>query len=313
MKIVFFGTSEFAARLLTYLLDHNIEIVAVVTRPDKPRGRSLQLAPPPVKEALQKQGYDLPIHQPKKASTEEFETLLKQYQADLFLVVAYGEIIKQNLLSLPPLGCINVHASLLPAYRGAAPMQRALMDGVTVTGVTIMEMVLEMDAGNIIETAEIPVPNEMNLEELQEKLYSLSGPLLLKVISNLKVGRLTTYAQDSTKVTFAPKITAEEEVIHWARSANQIHNQIRALSPFPGTWCQIKIGNEIKRFKIKKSRVIQEMKGVPGTVLSSSKGECIVACGQGALRLEEVQLEGKKTMPIQDFLRGNSDFSFPNI
>ncbi len=312
MKIVFFGTSDFAARLLTYLLDHNVEIVAVVTRPDKPRGRSLQLTPPPVKETLQKQNRDLPIHQPKKASSEEFEEVLKQYQADLFLVVAYGEIIKQNLLSLPPLGCINVHASLLPAYRGAAPMQRALMEGVSVTGVTIIEMVLEMDAGNIIETAETSVPEEMNLGELQEKLFSLAAPLLLKIILNLSSGPLTTYVQDPAKVTFAPKITAAEEIIDWTRPAKQIHNQIRALSPLPGAWCQIKIGNEIKRLKIKKSSVIQEMKGVPGALLSISKEECIVACGEGALRLLEVQLEGKKMMPIQDFLRGISDFFFPS-
>lgn len=304
LRVVFFGTSPFAAQILAYLIRQGIEVVAVVTRPDKPRGRSSQLLPPPVKETLKQIRPELPLHQPQKASTEEFTKLLKEYQADLFIVVAYGEILKENILCLPKLGCINIHASLLPAYRGAAPMQRALMDGVLKTGITIIDMVLEMDAGAMIATAETAVPQEMTLGELSEKLCSDACALLLQVIKDFKSGTIIKTPQDKSKVTFAAKITAQEEEIIWTRSSVQIHNQIRALSPQPGAWCRVQVGQEVKRLKIKKSRSLLELQGEPGTNLSFNKEEWIVACGQGGISLLEVQLEGKKSLPIKDFLRG---------
>ncbi len=293
MKIIFFGTSAFAARILTFLLEHKINIAAIVTRIDKPRGRSLHLLPPPVKETAQKIAPHIPLLQPIKASTPEVADQLRTYQPDLFVVVAYGEIIKQLILDIPRHGAINVHASLLPKYRGAAPMQRCLMHGESETGVTIMQMVLGMDAGDILEMATLPIPEEMTLGELDLKLSEIAGPALLKVIKDLS--RIKPLEQNHSQATFAPKITAEEEKIDWNKSAEEIHNLIRALSPSPGAWSLVEIGGEKKRMKIKKSKVI---KGEP------NPKDWIVPCGQGSLCLLEVQLEGKKTLPAQDFLRG---------
>ncbi len=307
MRIVFFGTSSFAASVLEYLLKAHVSVVAVVTRPDRPFGRSQRLASPPVKEMLQKQAMEIPLLQPEKASTPEFAETLKSYDADLFVVVVYGEILKQYILDLPKMGAINVHPSLLPKYRGATPIQRALMDGCTQTGVTIMEMVLAMDAGDILEVAKVPVPEEMTHGELSKKLCELACPALVKVIHDFANNRVVKTAQDPAQVTFAPKLTPEEEEIHWDKPARQLHNQIRALSPTPGAWCAVQIGSEKKRLKIKRSRVVDRA-GKPGEILLVDKKEgLIVACGSEALRLLEVQLEGKKTLDIEEFLRGLSD------
>jgi methionyl-tRNA formyltransferase len=303
LKIIFFGTSSFAAKLLSYLVEQSVDVIAIVTRPDKPRGRSLQVLSPPVKEISQHVCPQVPLYQPAKASTAEFVEVLKQFQADLFVVVAYGEIIKENVLTLPRLGCINVHASLLPEYRGAAPMQRALMDGVKKTGITIIDMVLEMDAGDVIATAELPVSQEMTLGDLQEGLCSLACPLLCAVIKDFERGNIHKTSQDRSKITFAPKISPNEEEINWTLSAEQIHNQIRALSPQPGAWCRVQVGKEMKRLKIKKSMLV-DLEGVPKTNLVFNKREWIVACGKRALSLLEVQLEGKKSLLIKDFLSG---------
>ena len=300
MKIIFFGTSSFAARVLEYLLNHNIDVLAVVTRPDRPKGRNLKLQPSSVKELLLTRQSTLPLFQPEKASTAEFASQLKSFRPELFVVVAYGEIIKTLLLDLPTKGCINVHASLLPKYRGAAPMQRCLMNGEKETGITIMDMVLEMDAGDILEQDKLTIPEEMTLGELEEKLWHLACPLLLKTLQKIEKGTLKKIPQDPSQVTFAPKITPQEEEIDWMKSAVDLHNLMRALS----AWCQIKIGSETKRLKIKKAHLIKEKNGAPGSILSYGKEGWIVACGEGALSLFEVQLEGKKAMGVQEFIRG---------
>lgn len=304
MKIVFFGTSSFASRILSFLLDQDISIVAVVTRPDRPRGRSLQFNSPPVKENLLKTHSHIPVHQPEKASTVEFAEILKGYHADLFVVVAYGEIIKTNILSIPKKGCINIHASLLPKYRGAAPIQRSLMNGDPITGVTIMEMVLQMDAGDIIKQASVHVPEEMTYGELELNLSEISCPLLLEVFRSFEKGEVQKLSQDPSLVTYAAKITPEEEQIYWEKDAEELHNLIRALSPFPGAWCKVFFGTSEKRLKIKRAVVIRDVQATPGEVLSFSKEGFIVGCGKDALRLLEVQLEGKKTMSTVDFIKG---------
>lgn len=307
MKIVFFGTSSFAARVLSYLLDYPFSIVAIVTRPDKPKGRSLQVLPSPVKEMAQVKAPLLPIYQPPKASTAEFAAELQKHNPDLFVVVAYGEIIKKNLLDIPPLGSINVHASLLPKYRGASPIQRALLQGEEKTGITIIEMALEMDAGDMLAQEEIPISLHTNFGELELALSTLASPLLAKVIEQKKQKTTTAVPQDSSFATFAPKLLPVEEEIQWHLPASQIHNQIRALSPFPGAWCWVTVGGVKKRLKIKKSFPLQESSSFPGVTLVFSKKEWIVGCGIGALRLEEVQLEGKKTLSIHQFLQGISE------
>ena len=312
MKIVFFGTSPFAARILSYLLSQNIDVLAVVTRPDRPRGRSQHVSAPPVKEMALQLNPQLPIHQPEKASTHEFASLLKEYNADLFVVVAYGEIIKQNILDIPKWGCINIHASLLPKYRGAAPMQRCLIAGDSRTGVTIIDMVLQMDAGDMLGSAVVPISETMTCGELEEKLVAASCPLLLKTLDDFEQGTVKRISQNPQEVTFAAKITPDDEKIYWTESATNLHNRIRALSPAPGAWCTVWVGNEPKRFKIKRSAVLPEKQGQPGEILTFNAKEGLhVACREGALSLLEVQLEGKKAMKIEDFIKGmNCQISF---
>jgi len=303
LKIVFFGTSEFAARILKDLLDKSFEIVAVVTRPDRPQGRALQLVPPPVKKLLiDRQSY-IPVHQPEKASTPEFQETLSQYVADLYLVVAYGEILRQHILDLPKLACINIHASLLPFYRGAAPMQRCLMDGCLKTGITIIEMVRQMDAGDMVAQAEIEIPEDMNLGQLDAKLMELSFSLVPKVLQNFSECFKNKVAQDTEKVTFAAKILPEELEIDWNLPAKKIHDKIRALSPTPSAWSKVKIGDDVKRLKVKSSSVVSGVEAKAGSIISLNK-EIVIACSEGALRLIEVQLEGKKSMFAGDFLKG---------
>ncbi len=304
MKIVFFGTSSFAAKILSSLIERGYQIAAVVTRPDRSKGRHLQPSPPPVKEIASGLKPDLPLFQPEKASSPESAHLLSLLDADLFVVVAYGEIIKKNLLEMPRLGCINVHASLLPKFRGAAPIQRSLMEGEKETGITIIEMSPQMDAGDIVAIEAIPISDEMTFGELEAKLCDLSIALLVDVIHQLEEGRVVKTPQDHTLATFAPKLNQDDERIDWQRPARSIHNQIRALSPFPAAWCHIKIGSDAKRLKIKKAKVVEGFSGVPGDILSFGKGGWVIACGQDALRLIEVQLEGKKAMSAEECIRG---------
>lgn len=310
MKIIFFGTSEFAARILKDLLEKSFNIVAVVTRPDRPQGRALQLVPPPVKKLLIDRQSSIPVHQPEKASTPEFQENLSHYDADLFLVVAYGEILRQTILDLPNLGCINIHASLLPSYRGAAPMQRCLMDGCAKTGITIIEMVRQMDAGDMLAQEEVEVPEEMNLGQLDATLIQLSCTLVPKVLQNFSEYFKNKVPQDPEKVTFAAKILPEELEINWNLPAKKIHDKIRALSPTPSAWCKVKIGEELKRLKVKSSSVVSGVDTMPGSMISINK-EIVIACSKGALRLIEVQLEGKKSMIASDFLKGiHQEISF---
>ena len=304
MRVVFFGTSSFAARVLTFLLEHKIDIRAIVTRIDKPKGRNLEISYPPVKQTALQTCPEIPLLQPLKASTLEFAQVLQTFNPDLFIVVAYGEIIKQNILDIPKKGCINIHASLLPKYRGAAPMQRCLMDGVSKTGVSIIEMTAQMDAGDVLALQEIPVTLNMTLGELEPQLCSLGCELVFKVIQDIAAGKQAKHPQNHAEATLAPKISASEEILNWSRPAQDLHNQIRALSPFPGAWCTIRLGNQEKRLKIKRTVLESGVQDKPGTVVQFSKEGCIIAAGSGGLRLLEVQLEGKKVMSILDFMKG---------
>ncbi len=304
MRIVFFGTSAFAAHILSFLIKNSFNILAVVTQPDRPRGRHLHPSFSPVKEIALASG--LPILQPEKVSTPENVEWIKNYEPDLFLVVAYGEIIKKSLLDVPKLGPYNIHASLLPKYRGAAPIQRCLMDGEAKTGINIIEMTPQMDAGDIVASAEIPIGEEMTFGELEASLADLACNLTLKFLKEIAQGNIVKHPQDLSRVTFAPKLHAEDERIDWNTPASALHNLIRALSPRPGAWCPVYLGEEEKRLKIKRSRVAvsasQDLS--PGSIIVCDKQKCILACGGGSLELIEVQLEGKKTMPIADFLKG---------
>lgn len=295
MSIIYFGTPPFAAEVLDFLIQSGVEVLAIVTKPDKPRGRSGKPAFSAVKQLATEKYPNIPLYQPDKASTTTFEEEMSRYGADLFVVVAYGEIMKQPLLDLPKKGCINLHASLLPKYRGAAPIQFALLDGAKETGITIIEMVLKMDAGPMLAQEKIPIPKEMNCGELEDALCDLGGKTLLRVIKNYPEKKTE---QDSNAATYVQKITPDKAKISWEKPAETLHNQIRAFSPRPGAWCEVEIDGQMKRLKIFKAEVAAEEKEI------FSKEKWIIPCRAGALSLLEVQLEGKKKLSISEFVRG---------
>lgn len=303
MKIVYFGTPSFAAEVLDFLIQNGIEVVAVVTKPDKPKGRSGHPVPSAVKDLVQKKYPHLPLHQPSLISAPEESEKLLHYQADLFVVVAYGEIIKQHLLDMPRLGCINVHASLLPKYRGAAPIQQAIINGETESGVTIMYMVKKMDAGDMIQTVVVPIDPEISYGEYEELLCKAGCHALVSVLDIMGKGEPPRIPQNHEQSTLAPKIELEDCCIDWTKSAQSIHNLVRGVNPHPGAWCQISIKDQTKRLKVWKTRVI-EGEGSPGTILNAGKGELVIACGQDAIQILELQPEGKKAMSAEEMLRG---------
>lgn len=308
MNIVFFGTPWFAAHILEYLVAHNITPCAIVTKEDKPIGRSRACIPPPVKQVSLKILPNTPIYQPAKVSTPEMEKILAEHQADLFVVVAYGEIIKTNILSLPKKGCINVHASLLPLLRGASPIQQSIIEGHKKTGITIMDMVLKMDAGDIIRTAEVEIPDNMTAGELEKKLCDLACPLLVQVLSDFEVNAVTKIPQDHAKATYVKKIQQEDCCINWLQSAQQIHDLVRGLQPKPAAWCEIFINNQKKRVKIHKTTVIDQQ-GAPKELLEYSKRGIVIGTGEKAIKIEILQLEGKKAMSASEFTRGLPSFT----
>jgi methionyl-tRNA formyltransferase len=309
MKVIFFGTPTFAANVLTFLMENGVNVVAVISKPDKPKGRSGKPVATPVK--LVAYHHHLPLFQPEVVSDPDFVSVLDPFEADLFVVVAYGEILKQHILDMPKLACINLHASLLPKFRGAAPIQQAIINGEAESGVTIMHMVKKMDAGDMIKTAAVPIgPNE-TYGELEEKLCKVGSELLLEVIRDFEQGIEDRKPQDESLVTFAKKIELEDCKIDWNHPAQKIHDLIRGVNPAPGAWCDIKVRGESKRLKIFSTRVV-EGKGSPGAVLSKGKQGITVACADNALLITELQLEGKKRMSAQELLTGlgNGELSF---
>lgn len=299
MKIVFFGTPQFAAEVLESLFSHSVQIAAIVTQPDRPKGRSLEIWPSPVKQTALRLSPHTPIFQPVKASEPSFLEAMRALGADLYIVVAFGQILPQSLLDIPPLGCINVHASLLPKYRGAAPIHRVLMNGEEKTGIAIQKMVKQLDAGDVIASSEIEITPEMTFGELEKALCDLSKPLLLSVIALYKKGIPPAVPQDHNAATYAAKVEPEEGKIDWSLPAPVLHNLIRSFSPRPGAWCWFELNGEKKRLKIFRTRVV-EKRGSPGEISLENE----VFCGDGALHLIEVQPEGKKVMNAADWLRG---------
>jgi len=292
LRVVFFGTPHFAAAILDFLIESGVSVAAVVSQPDRPKGRSLQTAPTPVKEVALAKLPNVPLYQPEKSSNPEFLAKLTELAADLYVVVAFGQILPQKLLQIPPLGCINVHASLLPKYRGAAPIQRAVLNGDLETGVAIQKMVRELDAGDVIRAEKIAISDEMTYGELEQALCALSKPLLLSVIHAYEKGIPPAEPQDVSQVSFAPKVTPEEAEIKWDKEAAFIQNQIRGFNPRPGAWCWVEWNGERKRLKIFKAKVVKASK------------EFSIPCGRDALQLIEVQMEGKSRCSAADWLRG---------
>jgi len=306
MKIIFFGTPTFASETLRFLIEHNVEIIGVVTKPDKPVGRSGRPVPSPVKQTALERLPQVPLFQPEKASTPEFVETLKPLDADLFVVVAYGEIISQALLDLPKVACLNVHASLLPKYRGAAPIQRAIMNGEKESGVTVMHMVRKMDAGPMIRQARVKIGSNTTAGELHDLLQIEGAKLLLEVLRDFERGLVKEFPQDESQATYASKIELEDAQVHWDLPARDIHNLIRGTTPYPGAWCLIEHRGVKKRLKILQSRVVLGYTKTPGEFLEFGADGIIVACAEEALRLLEVKLEGKNAMKAEEFARGYS-------
>ena len=298
MRIVFFGTPEFAVPALEALIEGPDHVAAVVCQPDKPAGRGQHLAVPPVKRLALAAG--VPVLQPAQLRTPDFAEVLRPLAPDLIVVAAYGKILPQSLLKLPPLGCINVHASLLPKYRGAAPIQWAILCGERTTGITIMQMNERMDAGDILAQHETHIGDAETYGELQERLAELGASILLEALVELCVGRLHARAQSEADVTLAPMIKKDDGRIDWTQSAVHIARMVRAFNPWPSAFTHL--GGKLLKIHCAHARS-DAARAAPGTV-ADTRGAVVVATGDGELELSEVQLEGRKRMSGAEFARG---------
>ena len=299
MKIVFMGTPDFAARALEALIDAGHEITAVVTQPDKPKGRSSELIPSPVKVCACR--HQIPVMQPKRIKTPEAVAELKQYEADVYVVAAFGQILSREILDIPPYGSLNIHASLLPKYRGSSPIQRVILDGEEKTGVTIMQMDEGIDTGDMLYKKEIPILPEDDFESLHDKLMYLGGEAIVEALELLTLGKLIPEKQDDALSCHAPMIDKSMGEIHFEMSAVQIDRLIRGMTPWPSAFTYYKG----KQLKVWKARVCSENSGQSaGSVCGTKTDALCVQTGDGILELLELQLEGKKRMDAATFLRG---------
>lgn len=299
MRILFMGTPDFALFSLRAMVDAGEDVFAVVTQPDKPRGRGYELQPPPVKVYAAEHG--IPVFQPATLRGEEFAATLAELDPELIVVAAYGKILPANVIDYPRLGCVNVHGSLLPEYRGAAPMQRAILDGKTETGVTTMVMDVGLDTGDMLLTEKIEIGENDNFETVHDKLGEAGAKALLRTLDGIRNGSLTRIPQDSSRATYAAKIEKEDCLINFSESAAQVHNRVRALSPIPLAFTHTPDGKLLKILKTEKS----DLNGkTPGEVLSLDGGAVTVACGSGSVRILSLLPEGKRRMSAADFING---------
>ena len=301
MKVVFMGTPDFAVGTLEAIIEAGHEVVLVVTQPDKPKGRSGALQFPPVKECAVAHG--LEVFQPSKIRLEENVEFLRKYEADIFVVAAFGQILPKSILDMPKYGCINVHASLLPKYRGAAPIQWAVINGDPVTGVTIQQMDIGVDTGDIILTKELAIAEDETGGGLFDKLAVVGAEACLEAMEQIAAGTATRTPQNHEEATHVSMISKEFGNIDWNKAAVEIERLIRGLNPWPSAYTKL----DGKTFKIWKASVISEnSEAEPGRVCKITKDSLCVQTGDGVLSLLEVQLEGKKRMEIDAFLRGYS-------
>ena len=301
MRIVFMGTPDFAVGSLAALAEcGKYEIVGVVTQPDRPKGRGNKMLMTPVKEYAISKGYE--VYQPQKVKTPEFVQILRDMQPDLIVVAAFGQFLSQEILSMPKYGCINVHASLLPKYRGAAPIQYAIIKGESESGVTIMQMDIGMDTGAMLDKVVVPIGANSTMGELHDELKVKGAELLLTVIEKIEAGTVVAEPQNNDEATYATLLDRSMERIVWTKSAQEVHNLIRGFNPAPSTFTKLPNG---KSLKIWCSRMTDKnTTAAPGTVIELSKHSFFVACGSGVLEITEVQPESKKRMPAQVFVNG---------
>ncbi|WP_457755995.1 methionyl-tRNA formyltransferase [Thermodesulfatator indicus] len=298
LRIIFMGTPAFAVPILKALLTREDEVVAVVTQPDKPAGRGKRLTPPPVKLVAQEKG--VPVFQPAKIKDQEFLETLKKLLPDVIVVAAYGKILPKEVLEIPRFGCINVHASLLPKFRGAAPINWAIIAGEKETGITIMQMDEGMDTGDILLMEKIPILPEDTAGTLHDKLAQLGAKLINEALDRLKEGKLFPQKQPDEGVSYAPMLRKEDGLIDFNKPARELANLIRGLDPWPTAYAYFR-GKLVKFFS---PEFDERDYGPPGEILGLSQGKLLVGTGKGLLKIGELQLEGKKRITAQEFWRG---------
>ena len=301
MRIVFMGTPDFSATVLKRLLESDNEIVAVVTRADKPAGRGNELRPSAVKKLALENG--LEVLQPEKLSDEGFMTRMKELDPDIAVVVAYGKILPESILNMPKFGCINAHASLLPKYRGAAPMQRAIMKCEAETGVTIMKMDKGLDTGDMILVSKTPITSNDNLESIHDRLADMSGEAIIDALKLIESGEAVYVKQNDSEATYAEKILKNDEIIDLSRSAEEISAQIRALDPFPNAYC--KFNGKMLKILSATADMSDDADKKPGEVLAVKNGQIRVKTGKGTLVITRVFPESKRRMNALDFINGS--------
>lgn len=297
MRVVFMGTPEFAIPTFEGLIESEVRIVGVFTQPDRPKGRGRKLESSPVKQLAQE--HNLPVFQPQKLRDIDAVKQVRDLKPELIVVIAYGQILPQEVLDIPRYGCINVHASLLPRHRGAAPINKAIIDGDPMTGVTTMQMDVGLDTGDMLVKKSLSIfPNE-NAGQLHDRLAYLGREAMEETLARLCAGTLSPQKQDDSRSSYAPMLKKEDGLIDWNSSATSIHNQVRGLYPWPGAFTHL--DGEV--LKLADTRIVNE-KGAPGEILKTEDMGVVVACGEGALQVRKLQLPGKKMLCAADFLRG---------
>ena len=298
MRVVFMGTPDIAATCLKKVLDDGFDVVGVWTQPDRPKGRGMKLVASPVKELAL--ANNIPVFQPENFRADEDVQALRDLNPDVVAVVAYGRILPQRVLDIPTKGCVNIHASILPEYRGSAPYQWAVLDGKKETGVTAQHMVREMDAGDIIDVAKTPIGENETAGELLDRLAVLGADLLSRTLTAFAEGTVTRTPQDPAGISFAPMLDKSMCPIDWNKTAQQVHDQVRGLHPWPIATMELKG----KKFKVHATRIV-EGAGQPGEILGLTKTGLKIACGQGAVEVISLQAEGGKRMAAPDYFRGH--------
>lgn len=302
MRIVFMGTPEFAVPSLDILVKNQMNVVLVVTQPDKPKGRGHRVCCSPVKEYAEKNG--IPVIQPEKIGADDAIAQLKALEPDLFVTCAFGQLLTSKVLDIPKMGTVNVHGSLLPKYRGAAPIQWAIINGEKKTGITTMFTVLKLDAGDILLKEEIEIDDDITAGQLHDRMSILGSEVLLKTINELKAGTITPIPQEECESCYAPRMTREVGEIKWNSNARDIHNLVRGTNPWPGAYSWIKG----ERMRVWKTRVLDSEKITgqpPGTVLEISKEGFVVQTGKGILLIAEVQCDNAKRLTVNQYVCGH--------
>ncbi len=298
MRIVFMGTPDIAATCLEKILADGFEVVGVYTQPDRPKGRGMKTAQSPVKQIALRE--NIPVFQPENFRQPETVEQLRALEPDLCAVVAYGRILPQSVLDVPKKGCINIHASILPKYRGSAPYQWAVLNGEKETGVTAMYLCREMDAGDIIDVSRTPIEENETAGQLLDRLAVLGADLLSKTLARFRDGEVTAEPQDSAQATYAPILDKSMSPIDWSKTARQIHDHVRGMHPWPVATMELRG----KTFKVHETRVV-EGSGSPGQILGLTKTGLRIACGEGAVEIRSLQAEGGKRMAAPDYFRGH--------